>query len=1234
MWLTAANLVFLAGGVAVYLAARRWLLRAEGGGRRRKELAASLVVGLLAVLGFATAHLGMNVSWTGRAIITDFRWLAFALAFGGLLLLVHASLRALRSRSDQLMLPVAAFLVLLGLINIYVWEARDANAYISTVALPVLRDQNAALANDPSLSPTRREEIKAALGPVPNELGYEAGGGRHATVLDSGWLDSYNAAARRFRVAGSQFPTELALAANVREVAPDEMLRRQLMASAIGFAMLPLVLLVVVRARGDLLWGSSLSLVLTSGLALVLVGVAVLGTAGDRLPPLLRLGGTSLTIYELLKLVLVVAVAISLGQIRSRRDGSIRAKLGLFVAALAIAGMLWRDPGAGTVLLAIVALMGSLVIGRRARLAGAVAGVALLALMPAGVGLLDSHLPQTVRVRIATWVDPWGSNHRAELQNVVAGSLDGLADIAETLLRDDGGDATVVLALERVEASSDRSAVRDASLIEQEFRWRLAGMQSLSNTGQPFVPAADTGEERVLLEAEHLWADLGGFAVDPSDERAMSRFRARVTESLTRLRTGAGKLDGARRGQVPLTSDAYPSAKAPDNFQLQRSLFALEHGGALGVGLGQGRPEAIPDVTEDVPLAALGESLGFGVVALFGLFVLLLAARGMQASRNVRERAPALLAAGLSAMLGVQVLISVGGMSGALPFTGLTLPLVSRSGTGLVANLVALALIVAILERTARDDDGRTGSDRRARETLRTWGFPAAFALVLSSMAVLQLTGRTLTPGPILAKLPNSSSAFLHASDQWNAASYRAVLGPIVDRRGETLAQTTALAATRAYPDLELSTTLGHTLRQLDLSFRDELLTSVRGGDKASRPPELVTTSDAGVQRAVDAAIDRGASEGGLSDLDSLRGAAVVLDATTGDIVALESRPTFSLAEIVDPELWTQKEAVERRAGFSYRYLNRAIQGFYPPGSVAKTVTAAGALELGLHPLHSPDFDYRSGETGLRSPDGLEQLGSWHRLSLADGPPIYDGNHPHVADWLFDIEEAFAYSCNVAFAEMGLELGPERLADFARRFGFEQPITVEGLGTSTGTLDTDGGLPLGDRFFSQTSSALARTAFGQGEMLATPLQIALIPAAIANGGTIMQPRIVAGIRDTDGSWIWRDEPTVLLETGLSERTISDLRQLMTAAVSYGLADTAAVSEQNIDPGVAGKTGSAEWTDDGATHAWFVGYFPVESPRLALAIVIERGGSGREVAARIAGHIFGSPEVAAFLRTSE
>ena len=1215
MALSAANVGFLLAGGLLYLAGRRALFRTPAGPKRRRELAASGLVSLLTVSGFALAHLGMNASWTGDARFTNLEWLRYALVFSGAVLACHVLLRIQRSSVDELVVPVAALLCALGLINIYVWETRDANAYVSTVALPAVRDYQGSIAHSRSLAPRLRREILATLRTVPNELEYETGS-RAATVLEPRWVAAYNATVRRFAAATVLDPGA-GPRNRVRVLHLDDAVSKQLLAIVLGFLSIPLLVPLVTTLRALRAARRHVHLYASGIALLVLVGAMLLTSRSRGLPALLELKGQAVTVFEPLKLALVVALALALATPAAARRARAPVRFVLVAAGLTIAVMIWRDLGAGLALAAVAALMVSLVASRGRRLALVAATVLAVATAPAVASFVDSHLSKTAHVRMEMWADPWGLYERAELQNEAAGVMRRLAGY-----RGVGGTTRPPARRDRgLAAVSSRGPApplrRDVRKIEGELRWRLDALDSRLQRRSPLIPGADPVDTMLLGEAEKLWADLGGFRAARESPTARLSLRNRVEDEAKRLEREADRWEAGSSG---------PAAPAPDNFQLQRSLFALRAGGLLGVGLGRGRPEMVPGLTEDVAVAGAGEALGAAGVLLIGALLLLLVGRGIELAQRQRSRALGLLAAGLSALLGLQALISLGGVSGILPFTGLTFPFISRSGTALVANLLLLGMLL-VVAATAHPVSLEAGA--RGPRLLRGAGFPAAFGVVLASVVVVQLTGRTVAAGAVLGPLPGRDASFLHASDQWNVPTYRAAPGLILDREGQLLARTQSLGASRSYPNPRLARSLGHTLFQLDLAYRTELTRPQR---PSITGPALVTTIDSGAEQALDAAMNEGAVAAGLPDPKALRGAIVLLDVRDGGIVALQSRPTFAPAELIDGRAWMQAEARDRRAGFPYRYLNRAVQGFYPPGSIFKTVTAAGALERGLHTLYSRDFDYRRGSKGRRSPDGVDQLGYWHQLALEDGPPITDGNHPQLDDWRFNLEEAYAWSCNVAFAELGLELGPAELVGFAHRFGFERPLTVPGLGTTVSTLDNDAGRPFASRFLAHGDSNLARTAFGQGQARVTPLQMALVPAAIANGGKIMQPHVVAGWRSSDGRWLRRTRPRVFSDTRLSDVALEELRQMMSASVTYGWAHTASVNPDNTRPGVAGKTGSAEWSEKlDASHSWFIGYFPAESPRLALAVVVERGGAGPTVAARIARHVFADDAVQEYVR---
>jgi peptidoglycan glycosyltransferase len=311
--------------------------------------------------------------------------------------------------------------------------------------------------------------------------------------------------------------------------------------------------------------------------------------------------------------------------------------------------------------------------------------------------------------------------------------------------------------------------------------------------------------------------------------------------------------------------------------------------------------------------------------------------------------------------------------------------------------------------------------------------------------------------------------------------------------------------------------------------------------------------------------------------LGERRGAVIVLDPNTGAILALVSHPAY------DPNLLDETwEAL--RDSPDTPLLNRATQGLYPPGSVFKTVTLVAALESGLA---SPDEIFTDAT-------GTLQVGDF---------TVRCGNHPGLTS--FDLLHAYAYSCNVAFAELGLRLGADRLAETARGFGFEEsppleiPAEISRLAATSPTEAMD-------------ERTLAATAFGQGELAVTPLQMALVAEAVAKGGRIPAVHLVQAVQNGSGQW---SEPArAASRAAISPYTAAQLRAAMVLAVEEGRAGEAAV------PGVtvAGKTGTAQVGEPGQPpHAWFIGFAPAEEPRAVVAVLVENGGEGGRVAAPIA-----------------
>jgi peptidoglycan glycosyltransferase len=272
--------------------------------------------------------------------------------------------------------------------------------------------------------------------------------------------------------------------------------------------------------------------------------------------------------------------------------------------------------------------------------------------------------------------------------------------------------------------------------------------------------------------------------------------------------------------------------------------------------------------------------------------------------------------------------------------------------------------------------------------------------------------------------------------------------------------------------------------------------------------------------------------------------------------------------------------------------LSRAAQELFPPGSTFKLVTAAAALESGMTP-----------DTSLPNPLALDLPQTDLALHNFGGGPCL-GGAPRIT-----LAQALQVSCNVAFGEVGLRLGPQALVEQAERFGFNRDIPFQ-IGFAEGRLPPESVGP--DRL-----PAVAFSAIGQQDVRANPLHMALVAAAIANRGVLMEPTLVREVRDPSGRVIKRVEPT---EVGraMSARSAAQLRAMMEEVVARGTGTAAQV------PGVrvAGKTGTAQ-TEAGPPHAWFVAFAPVEDPRVAVAVVVLNGGdlgseaTGGRVAAPIA-----------------
>lgn len=301
------------------------------------------------------------------------------------------------------------------------------------------------------------------------------------------------------------------------------------------------------------------------------------------------------------------------------------------------------------------------------------------------------------------------------------------------------------------------------------------------------------------------------------------------------------------------------------------------------------------------------------------------------------------------------------------------------------------------------------------------------------------------------------------------------------------------------------------------------------------------------------------------------KGSVVAVNPTDGAVLAMWSFPSFAPGPLAGHDQKAVQAAYTALAGDPNKpLLPRSYRERYPPGSTFKVVTAAAALE--------------------RAPDLVSKV--YPTLRALDLPQT-DRDLPNFGGSSCGgtLGDLLRVSCNTGFAQMGLDLGAEKLSGEAGEFGFGERPPLD-LPAASSSVFPDASS------FARDAPALAKSAIGQQDVSATPLQMALVAAGIANSGVIMKPHVMAEIRDDEGAVVQRYEPAPWKQA-MSPGNAAALRDLMVQVVNAGTGTRAAI------PGiqVAAKTGTAQTSGDNA-HAWMIAFAPAEAPRVAVAVIVE------------------------------
>ncbi|HEY4754133.1 MAG TPA: penicillin-binding transpeptidase domain-containing protein, partial [Candidatus Limnocylindrales bacterium] len=436
------------------------------------------------------------------------------------------------------------------------------------------------------------------------------------------------------------------------------------------------------------------------------------------------------------------------------------------------------------------------------------------------------------------------------------------------------------------------------------------------------------------------------------------------------------------------------------------------------------------------------------------------------------------------------------------------------------------------------------------------------------------------------------------------AAQRRTLRGPIVDRNGNWLAKSVRDQngeAQRQYRDKTISPVVGYASRQfgtagLERAYNAQLLGLTSGDPVTGLVSKLFPQSNQvlGLKLSLDLRLQQAAVAG----LGSDKGAVVMLDPSTGEILAMASTPTYDANGIADPDTAAATMAALQNDK-NLPLLPRATLGQYVPGSVLKIVTAIAGLNTGaITPATTYPQQPKAEKTGL----------------LVDGFRIKDGHHPQTGNTALDFTQATEVSCNIWYALTGLAIGGDRLVSEAAKLGFGQPLPFD-LPTSPSRLTNgDGSAPGG---FADDAE-LASAAFGQGEAVVTPLQMALVASTVADDGWLMKPHLVTALTGsspgarTIAPETWRRvlsaEDADAIKVAMEQAVEGDLGKLYTTGAAV--------------PGVptAGKSGTAQLGGSGEPHSWFIGFAPVDHPKVAIAVLVEQGGRGGERAAPLAGSL--------------
>ena len=657
-------------------------------------------------------------------------------------------------------------------------------------------------------------------------------------------------------------------------------------------------------------------------------------------------------------------------------------------------------------------------------------------------------------------------------------------------------------------------------------------------------------------------------------------------------------------------------------YQIVQSLYSIADGDLVGSGIGKGMPTLIPFVESDFLFSAIAEEMGLLGASAVIILYMLFCVRGFATAARAKSDSSAFAAVGLTTVIGFQAFLIIAGVTKLLPLTGVTLPFMSQGGSSLLSSFIIVGLLLRagdegtgreaqLVASTPESGIGRVsllgaqasafvhGSHARARFEVQGEESGVLGRVALGKRLTALITAFAVLFAALIANLTYlqviNASAIQHmpSNNHTIAKSAYVQRGAIITSDGVTLAESLRQedgTYLRSYPQGSLAAhTVGYISTRYGSSGIESTMNDTLTGSSNYSDWKSALYSLAGVQEpgnTVALTINSQMQRAAESALEGYTGAVVVLDPSTGAVLAKASAPTYSYDQLDD---------IMKSGGSGSQLLDRTTQALYSPGSTFKAVTLSAALDTGTTSLDT----------------------------VYDAEPALTIGGAEVSNYGYNdygtptLKEAFALSSNTVFGQVGVQVGASNLVKYADAFGYGTNVGQD-FNTQASLMPEPSEMTEWETAWAACGQPVGQHPSPAGPQV-TVMQNAMVAQAVANGGVVMNPYLVDHVLSPEGAAISTTQPKSLGQA-ISADTASKVKEAMLGVVDHGTGVRAKV--QGVQ--VAGKTGTAQ-IENGKINSFFIGFAPYDNPTLVISVVIE-GEDGTDVegyAAGVAGQVLAS-----------